>query len=466
MAITHAHLSGDDELIPPRYWWLRRLVAASLAVSLAVCILHAWWAREADRRLAAAIATYRTAGGPVTVTDFDKEAARISDRDNGVIWVEKAIRSLEEVTAAGDTASDFLYGEPRAGAEPAAVQELLAANSRSLEYLRCAWEFPTVSWRASISAFLNHPAASTRIFAKTLQLFVRREMERGNHAAALDILFDITRLGEAALSHSTLVSLLIGISIDRIASEELERVYPYICVGDERSSREPARAQLVDYVSHLLDERGLDQRTIRAWRGDRAIAMAQDLDLITWPRQPRTRAWVDMLRRPVYTLDSVRAAELGTHAIAAANEPCWPRAERCFPAIERPYTLLRANTHPLTLSPFGEPAYSRGVLLSLRSRASRRMAAVALALKLYESEHGYTAPSLDALLGTYLEAIPADPFSDDGSKIRYKLDGPHPLLYSIGANGIDQGGQDRGTDDAPGGWEEFDLVFRLDGRDF
>jgi hypothetical protein len=75
----------------------------------------------------------------------------------------------------------------------------------------------------------------------------------------------------------------------------------------------------------------------------------------------------------------------------------------------------------------------------MRTEAAKRMVITAIALKRYELKHGNYPPALNSLVPGLLPAIPLDPV--DGQPLRYwlKTDGTF-LLYSIGPNGKDDGG--------------------------
>jgi hypothetical protein len=72
---------------------------------------------------------------------------------------------------------------------------------------------------------------------------------------------------------------------------------------------------------------------------------------------------------------------------------------------------------------------------------------LAFALAAYHSDSGSYPAKLDALAPKYLEKIPNDLFS--GKPLIYRLEGDGYLLYSVGANGIDDGGAS--YDDQPPG---------------
>ena len=62
----------------------------------------------------------------------------------------------------------------------------------------------------------------------------------------------------------------------------------------------------------------------------------------------------------------------------------------------------------------------------------------AIALRLYCMKHGAYPDSLDALVPEFLDKLPLDPFS--GKPYVYRRDGSGFVVYSVGHNGVDDGG--------------------------
>ncbi len=75
----------------------------------------------------------------------------------------------------------------------------------------------------------------------------------------------------------------------------------------------------------------------------------------------------------------------------------------------------------------------------MRVEASKQLAMTAIALKRYQLKHGNYPANLNLLVPELVASVPLDPV--DGQPLRYRLkaDGTF-LLYSIGANGKDDGG--------------------------
>jgi hypothetical protein len=92
--------------------------------------------------------------------------------------------------------------------------------------------------------------------------------------------------------------------------------------------------------------------------------------------------------------------------------------------------------------------------------ADRRIAAAALAIRLYRFEHVEAFPAtLDALVPNYLPSVPTDPMASALTPLRYLATGSDPILYSVGDNDQDDGGSEA---DEPGEYGELEEWCRLD----
>jgi hypothetical protein len=85
--------------------------------------------------------------------------------------------------------------------------------------------------------------------------------------------------------------------------------------------------------------------------------------------------------------------------------------------------------------------------------ARERLLAAELALRCYQSEQGHPPARLDELTTNYLSHVPEDPFS--GLPLIYRAQGANWLLYSVGPDGVDDGGKPVGRGLASKG----DLLF-------
>jgi hypothetical protein len=98
---------------------------------------------------------------------------------------------------------------------------------------------------------------------------------------------------------------------------------------------------------------------------------------------------------------------------------------------------------------------------TVQAETARRMLITALALKRYSLQHGRAPKSLESLVPGFLPAVPIDGM--DGKPMRYRLieDGTF-LLYSVGEDGVDDGGDCslvKGKERATQIWDGKDAVW-------
>ncbi len=85
------------------------------------------------------------------------------------------------------------------------------------------------------------------------------------------------------------------------------------------------------------------------------------------------------------------------------------------------------------------PAIAMARQATVRVKLNADAVQVALAVIRYQRQHGQWPESLDALVGTFVERVPTDPY--DGQPLRYRLQDDGFVIYSVGVNGVDDGGQ-------------------------
>jgi len=107
-----------------------------------------------------------------------------------------------------------------------------------------------------------------------------------------------------------------------------------------------------------------------------------------------------------------------------------------------------------SLSRITLPGIEKVYGIHLRMRANMDCAITALALERYRLKEGKLPETVDALVPGYLPQVYLDPF--DGKSLRYKRTNSGYMIYTIGEDGVDNGGQ---------GWDKTtktqDWVFRV-----
>ena len=161
--------------------------------------------------------------------------------------------------------------------------------------------------------------------------------------------------------------------------------------------------------------------------------------------------------------DGAYALRYANSYVTAARQASYPKAQAATPAEPVFGSALDKLRHPYSRHMAG--SLGRVFYVHFRILAWRRMAATALAIRLYQADHGKRPAKLADLVPGYLPAVPADPFAADGRAIAYLPQATRPTLYSVGLNGSD----DAGTFDTDGDGfidsdpDPPDIVFFLDG---
>jgi hypothetical protein len=159
--------------------------------------------------------------------------------------------------------------------------------------------------------------------------------------------------------------------------------------------------------------------------------------LDTFPRV-MMRGWPDYLR-------------LMNKAVAAAEAPAEEQGA-AFNEVEREHRESQAIVVRVLM-----PAISKLGQVNRRNQANLRCTMAGLAVERYRLKHGKWPESLQVLIAEgLLPAVPVDPF--DGKTLRYKLMADGAVVYSVGLDGVDDGGKvNRSRPHEPG----TDLGFRL-----
>lgn len=107
------------------------------------------------------------------------------------------------------------------------------------------------------------------------------------------------------------------------------------------------------------------------------------------------------------------------------------------------------------------PGLVRSLLRSMQAETERSLAISAIAVKRFVVRHDAVPTTLSQLIPDYLAAVPLDPM--DGQPIRFKsLSDGKFLLYSVGEDGIDSGGDSGlqpGKTNLRNWWQRKDVVW-------
>lgn len=464
---------GETRPVPPRYWWLKRVLLTTGVLAVALVVLRLWWGWEAERRWQARIAEYRAAGEPVTIAEH--QPPPIPDGENAAVLLEKAAKTLCSATPRPVEIIDFYPSRELALQWSDVLGRVIAAHTESLELARQARQRWRADWRLQLrSPLLNAPLPPLSQQRQLSRLLVAaacyQHAVTRDDAAAVETLRDL--VGQTRALHQMrafLIAHLVGITVQANAVYAVEELTPALRIGAGQlapTDGQPARAEQVRaLIAELLDEADARESWLWAFYGERLIAM--DTARLLGSGQGGAlglppRGLLGKLLAPALKLDALRAMDFYTRAAQAGLAPNYPAGRKLIRARRQPVSGLERNARPM--SGLVMPSVERVLVLHLRAMMLRRMAATALAVRLYEAEHGRRPAALADLVPDYLPAVPDDLFAADGLTVGYRPDADRPVLYSVGPDGVDDRGAYRVTPDGGVDLEVEDLVLFLDGN--
>ncbi len=119
-------------------------------------------------------------------------------------------------------------------------------------------------------------------------------------------------------------------------------------------------------------------------------------------------------------------------------------AEKDFTVLQK-HSFLSSHPYSVLLSAQGEGTLSGVSKKIIQTSVRINLARIAIALELYRREHKHYPEDLSSLGPDHITDLPTDLFTGAPPRYRILSDGT-PLIYSVGENGIDDGGH-LGRDD-------------------
>ena len=204
-------------------------------------------------------------------------------------------------------------------------------------------------------------------------------------------------------------------------------------------------------VQDALRERERPDATVDNLRESRAIAVeslftewyGRRTDPLT-PAEHARWAWQPLsVLRPWVARQATRALRASQEAVAAAQQP-WPANIAALRALGAKQPDSRSARGRPSIVDFGRYIIrgvgDEGVVRDGIRLTHVRAGMAALAVERYRRDHADSPPdSLAALVPTYLPSVPTDPFT--GRELLYRTDRGRFVIYSLGPDGNDNGGE-------------------------
>jgi hypothetical protein len=423
-----------------------------------LAIAHAIWRQIAWRRLDRLIAGYRESGEPTAPEDFD--GPPIPDADNGAVDLRAAGAALKMHTSAWEHWCWTSRVLPLTPGEREAAESVERENAAALAALDAGFSKPQAQWRNPWSSnkvpYLPQ-LPPQRELTNLLSAAAHAAHSRGDDAAALRRIRQVWWLARSSDDCAPLeVSHLVASGQRLSACEILIQLAPDLHAESSRETRREIRAML-DY---LLSEDELRRRFSRALYGERFIASAAARALARGSFELPPVHDASLIERlgaygagPLALTDTFLVVR-GTSAVAhAIDQPTNPAAI----SMLGPALPIRRRLWVVWM-----PDYERFIRLHYQVLTTARLAATALAIRLYAADHdARLPPSLADLVPAYLPAKPIDGFDAAAKPLRFLRAEPDPRLYSVGFDGTDDGGSDTAREPDADIWRRADAVVHL-----
>jgi competence protein ComGC len=435
----------------PRRRWPTRVALLILIglLFLAVPFLGYFYISwKADREMDAVIAEIERGDPHWRFNDMIADRKPIADADNPALVCGKVDALLRRNGANGYNLSENqwrLFDNMSSvhllnDAQTAILRETLNKHTEAVKLGRTLKDYPgegrfAINYTASFISINLDPLQHTRTVMTMLQHDAMLRAEDGDQAGALESSQAILVAARAIGEEPYLIAALIRYAGEAIAVNALERTLAQCDAvpADQLKNLQELLAKEIDapvLAQAMRGERGGFDGMIAELKDGNVRLSAiigrptgsgnlEDWLIDTFPG-------VMLAGRPEYL-------RLMTQAVEAAKLPPEQQAE-AFKEVEQATRKSNAVVVRLLM-----PAVSKVSDANRRTRANMRCAMVGIAAERYRLAHEEWPASLDELVKKgWIASVPLDPY--DGQPLRYKLRHDGVTVYSVGPDGVDNGG--------------------------
>jgi len=317
---------------------------------------------------------------------------------------------------------------PAPGERPPALadmQALMAKNApvfaKVQQGVACEYrETPSRSFQQLFPHF-----AKLRDLARTMLADGDVKCASGDWDGGAERFVDILRVGNDIPRGGVLISMLVGVAIQAIGRADAWNTLDHVSGAEARRAArrlEEIAAHRVSYADILQEEKWATQAGL--------------LELFNTPRW-RTQGMLGEVMSESPT--AFFRIQIVSKRTAMTNYTRYMDA--LIANAKQPYTNA-TKVPPVPHDPVSQmfaPVFTKARIKDVMASTENDLLMVSFALRAYLADHGKYPAGLQALVPAYLKAIPADPFTANGT-LRYKRTGKTYVLYSVGPNGADDGG--------------------------
>lgn len=431
-----------------------RYFAAGVVLFVLAGVVGAYsiWSHRAFNGVQGRIESLKAAGQPVLNEDFD--CGEAAQGNNSAETYQHCLNLMNPFLADGRTVKKLVDDPQLLDASPKLARDFLVSNRPALDHLRLArnqTDFEDgIVWCSPLTEMRLPDLAGMRELGRITAVAALIENQSGRQNESIELVRDGLRLGDQLCQFNrNIIQHLVGLAIVGQACSTIEQLAPTLIVADPASIKLSGescvdRSAVVMLINHLLEDGPLTEGWRTALHGERCVLIdvVDQLGLgVSDERggsgKRKLKIWA-AIWRPSFRDDLAYMLDVTTGLAEAGSAASYSRAVTAVP-LPPPAAGTLDRYHRLLSSIF-LPDFESALRVQFQTRATRRMAAIRLAMRLYELENGTQPESLDALIPTWLPAVPVDPFAPNGVAIRYRKSMP-ACLYSVGPNQSDELGE-------------------------
>jgi hypothetical protein len=369
--------------------------------------------------------------------------AIVSDSQNAAPLYEKALADLK-VDAGSDIHNPPLGDNSEFDPKEPATVAFLSRHAATIALLRRAASMPGCRFDADLVDMNLATAVAglniERFAANALDLDSREAMARGDTASAIRDAAAILGMSRHFGQRPLLIHSLVGLAIAALGNSTLERALPAVRNRDELAG---LHLDELMPVGRMFQQglRGEEVYGLTMYGGKSPIV--PDAMSASWrDSSPEGRALaVSYATGPAGIFFRVFFFDEDTYIAMSQEMQNW--ATLPYYTIQNRVSEAEGMKHGMIPS-----LISVGMLRAFvacgRIAAEDSCAKAAVAMTCYRLDHGSMPSRLDDLVPTYLDAVPADPFDDKPIRLAVKAD--LWIIYSIGPDGVDDGGTEMAWD--------------------
>jgi len=427
---------------------LRRFVTLKRVV-IFVCVvvgLHTGLNVAAYLALESELARVRAAGIEMNLEKYNLPI--VPDAENAAHLYRAAFSLLERPSSDEEMPSwGFVYS---AGLQEALLDAELRARVKryltepdvklALDLLAKANAMPRCNWDFDYAQGQDTALYPQSILfaARPFLLRVRVRYLEGDQLGAVEDIRAILRLAERTESDRILFSRTVQCFLCKRCREAAAEMASAQNLPAETARELSARFEHLAETADITETLGFETAFTYAWmeklKGDARLAKqylaespASQVVAISYPF------------RPLYRLGEVLALRQCREIIDLSKRPYYE--------VKAQLHLVRDRFPTDAWVPFLHLKFSLWlpfhvmadfVATHAETQAGARVAQVGLSLEAYRAQAGTYPDSLDALVPEMLPKLPLDPFS--GRPFHYRRSGKEVVVYSVGRNGVDDGG--------------------------